>query len=68
MNPKHITIYFKVYKIWYTINGPLDTLNAFEPDDKIHGVKFQVHVRNKVPFKIDDVEALKNKYITINDV
>jgi len=52
-----------------SINGPCDTLCAFKPDDKVHGPKKQIHVRNLKAIPIADVKALKNKYgVTFNDV
>ena len=70
MNPKtYYRLFQDMYKVWYSINGDCDTLNAFKPDNKIHGPKVQIHVRNKTPFKIDDIKALKNKYnVSFNDV
>ena len=58
-NPKtYVKLARDVYQVWFSINGPCDTLNAFKPDGRVHGGE-QMHVRNVRAIRIDDVKTVK---------
>eukprot|EP01083_Nonionella_stella_P010139 28983_1 len=70
LNPKtYYNIIRDIHKVWYMVNGPCDTIGPFKPDGRLHAAKQQLHLRNKVPIKVDDIRLLKNKYgVSFNDV
>lgn len=69
MNPKtYVQLFEDLYSVWFSINGPCDTLNAFKPDGRVHGGE-QIHIRNEKAISIDDVKVIKNKFgVSFNDV